>query len=89
VALTGLILTFNSSDLQASILGQFHIEAIHPDEFICRLFDEQPDSVLEAVRLQRAGLRNPPKSATDYLATLEQCQLPETAGRLRAFTADF
>ena len=41
-----------------------------------------PDSVLEAVRLQRAGLKNPPKTAAEYLSTLEQCQLPETAARL-------
>jgi hypothetical protein len=89
VALVVLTVTFNLTDFPASLLGQFHIEAIHPDEFVSRLFDEQPDSVLLAVRLQRAGLRSPPKSAAEYLATLEQCQLPETAGRLRAFTADF
>ena len=83
----GLIVTFNLSDFPASVLGQFHIEAIHPDEFVSRLWDEQPDSVLEAVRLQRAGLKNPPKSAAEYLATLEQCQLPETAARLRPFAA--
>ena len=84
-----LIVTFNLNDFPASILGQFDIEAIHPDEFVSRLFDEQPDCVLEAVRLQRAGLRSPPKSASEYLAALEQCQLPKTAGGLRAFTADF
>ena len=82
-----LIVTFNLSDFPTSILGQFHIEAIHPDEFVSRLWDEQPDSVLEAVRLQRAGLRNPPKSAAEYLVTLEQCRLPETAARLRLFAA--
>jgi hypothetical protein len=68
-------------------LEQFHIEAIHPDEFVSRLWDERPDSVLEAVRLQRAGLKNPPKSAAEYLATLEQCKLPETAARLRPYAA--
>jgi hypothetical protein len=78
----GLIVTFNLSDFPASILGQFHIEAIHPDEFVARLWAEQADSVLKAVRLQRAGLKNPPKTAAEYLATLEQCQLPETAACL-------
>jgi len=68
-------------------VGRFDIEAIHPDEFVSRLWDEQPDSVLEAVRLQRAGLRSPPKTAAEYLTTLEQCQLPETAARLRPFAA--
>jgi hypothetical protein len=70
-----LIVTFNLSDSPASILGPLLIEAIHPDE--------QPDSVLDAVRLQRAGLKNPPKTAAEYLATLERCQLPETASGLK------
>jgi hypothetical protein len=84
----GLIVTFNLSDFPASILGQFHIEAIHPDEFISRLWDEQPDSVLAAARRQRAGLRNPPMTAAEYLATLEHCQLFETATRLRPFAPE-
>ena len=78
-----LIITFNLSDFPASILGQFHIEAVHPDEFIARLWDEQPAAVLQAARLHRASLRRPPKTAAEYLATLEQCQLVETVARLR------
>jgi hypothetical protein len=78
----GLIVTFNPSDFPASILGQFHIEAVHPDEFVARLWAEQADSVLKAVRLQRAGLKNPPRTAAEYLATLEKCQLPETTACL-------
>jgi hypothetical protein len=79
----GIIITFNLSDFPASVLGQFHIEAIHPDEFITRLWDEHSDAVLHAMRLHRASLKNPPKSAAEYLATLEQCQLPDMAARIR------
>jgi hypothetical protein len=78
-----LIITFNLSDFPTSVLGQFHIEAVHPDEFIARLWDEQPAAVLQAARLHRASLRRPPKTAAEYLATLEQCQLVETVARLR------
>ena len=84
----GLIITFNLSDFPASILGQFHIEAIHPDEFIARLWDEHSDAVLRAVSLHRASLKRPAKSAAEYLATLAQCQLPETAARLRPLAAE-
>jgi hypothetical protein len=76
------IITFNLSDFPASVLQPFHIEAIHPDEFIVQLWDEHPEAVLEAARLQRAGLKKPPKSAVEYLATLKQCQLPKTAACL-------
>jgi hypothetical protein len=79
----GSIVTFNLSDFPASVLDQYHIEAIHPDEFVVRLWDESPAAVLEAARRQRAGLKRPPKTAAEYLATLELCRLVETAARLR------
>ncbi len=78
---------FNLSDFPASILDPFDIKAIHADPFILRLWDEYPADVLEAMRLQRAGLKKPPRTAAEYIATLEQCQLPETATRLRPHAA--
>jgi predicted nucleic acid-binding protein len=80
----GWIVTYNLNDFPASVLEQFHTEAVHPDEFIIRLWDESSTSVLDAVRRQRAGLKRPPKTAAEYLATLEQCRLSETATRLRS-----
>jgi hypothetical protein len=78
----GVIVTFNLGDFPASALDQFHIEAVHPDEFIVRLCDEQLDAVLHAARLHRASLKRPPKTVAEYLSTLEQCRLPETVARL-------
>ena len=34
------------------------------------------------------GLERPPKSAAEYLATLEQCRLTETVARLRPHAAE-
>jgi hypothetical protein len=79
----GVIVTFNLSDFPASVLGQYHIEAVHPDEFIVRLWDDYPDVVCQAMKLHRASLKKPPKAASEYIATLEQSRLPETADRLR------
>jgi len=83
----GFIVTFNLSDFPAEILEPLDIEAVHPDEFVVRLWDEHLPAVLEAMRLQRAGLKKPPMSAPQYIATLAQCQLPETADRLRPYAA--
>ncbi len=82
----GLIVTFNLSDFPTSILGQYHIEAVHPDEFITRLCDESLDSVLHAMRLHRASLKRPSKTPAEYVETLARCQLPLTAERLRRHT---
>jgi hypothetical protein len=78
------IVTFNLSDFPVSVLDPYRVEAIHPDEFVVRLWDESPAAVLEAARRQRAGLKRPPKTAAEYLATLEQCRLVEMAARLRS-----
>jgi len=83
----GFLVTFNLSDFPAEILEPLDIEAVHPDEFVVRLWDEHLPAVLEAMRLQRAGLKKPPMSAPQYIATLAQCQLPETADRLRPYAA--
>ena len=82
-----LIITLNLSDFPATILELFDMQAIHPDEFIVRLWDEHPAAVLEAARLQRAGLKKPPKTAAEFIATLEKCQLPKIAARLRPYAA--
>jgi hypothetical protein len=79
----GAIVTFNLGDFPAPVLSQYNVEAVHPDEFVVRLWDESPESVLDAVRRQRAALRRPPKTAAEYLATLGQCRLSEAVSRLR------
>ncbi len=83
-----LIITFNLVDFPAVILEKFHIEAIDPDEFIIRLWDQQIDAVLQAMRHHRASLKKPPKTVPEYLATLEQCRLPKTGARLGLFASE-
>jgi hypothetical protein len=46
------------------------------------LWDEHPDTVAHAMVLHRTSLKRPPKSAIEYLATLEQCGLIELVARL-------
>ena len=83
-----LIVTFNLADFPASALGPYSIEAVHPDDFIAGLLDEAFDVVVEVVRRQREGLKNPPRSAVELLGTLEQCGLEETVSRLRPHKAE-
>lgn len=79
-----VIVTFNLGDFPAAALLPHNIEALHPDDFAVRLWEESAAAVLGAARLHRASLKRPPKSASEYLATLEQCRLVETANRLRS-----
>ena len=81
-----VIVTYNLKDFPADTLAHFDIKALHPDEFLLSLFEQAPGLVCAAVRRQREGLRNPPKTAQELLATLENQGLTQVVSRLREFT---
>lgn len=83
------IVTFNLKDFPSSALAPLRLEALHPDEFIRYQIDLGLAAVLEAVRRHRATLRNPPKTAAEYLETLERQSLPKTVAALRGFAGLF
>jgi predicted nucleic acid-binding protein len=80
-----VIVTYNLADFPAEVLARYAMVAQHPDDFINHLLDLAPGSVCAAVKRQREGLRNPPKSAEELLATLESLGLAQTVARLRGF----
>jgi predicted nucleic acid-binding protein len=77
------IVTFNLKDFPASALAPHGIEAQHPDDFILNQFELSSFAALAAVKAMRARLRNPPRSAQEFIATLQQQQLPQSAAWLR------
>lgn len=82
-----VIVTYNLRDFPQSILSQHNMEALHPDDFLCELFDATTASVLAAVKRQREGLRNPPKKVEELLAILENQGLTHFVVRLRPFAS--
>lgn len=82
-----IIVTFNLKDFPTETLAQFDIEAMHPDDFLRSLLDQAPGLVCAAVKRQREGLRNPPQTAEELLATLEGQKLTQSVARLRQFAA--
>ena len=78
-----VIVTGNLRDFPAERLAPHKVAAHHPDAFIAGLFEADPEAALEAVRGHRAALRNPPRSAGDYLAALERLELTRTVSLLR------
>lgn len=83
-----VIVTKNLKDFPAGVLGEFGIEALHPDAFVSRLLDENPAAVIEAVRFHRADLKNPPRSPAEYIGALETQDMPATAAALRLRMTD-
>ncbi len=80
-----VIVTANLKHFPASALAGYGIDAQHPDQFIHHLLDLAPGPVCVAVKTHRQGLKNPPKTISQYLETLERQVLPETVAALRAF----
>ena len=80
-----VIVTFNLKDFPAGVLADYNVEAMHPDDFLLALFDAAPGAVCAAVKRQREGLRNPPKTAEELLGAFESQGLIQAVARLRRF----
>jgi len=78
-----VIVTMNLKDFPAEVLQKYEIEAQHPDKFILNLIDQAPDLVMDAAETHRQSLKNPPKSADEFLTSLEAQGLPESVAALR------
>ncbi|WP_062196719.1 PIN domain-containing protein [Caldimonas taiwanensis] len=78
-----LIVTFNLQDFPAEALKPYNLAAQHPDDFIVDLLDLQPARVLEAAARHRRSLKNPPKTAEEYLDTLLAQGLTQTVALMR------
>ena len=74
-----VIVTRNLRDFPADRLIAHDLRAEHPDTFATGLFDHNPGAVLLAIREHRAALRQPPRSATEHVAALEQMGLTRLA----------
>ncbi len=78
-----LIVTFNLKDFPAGALQRYNLLAQHPDDFIFDLLDLHPALVCQAAANHRRSLKNPPKTADEYLDTLLKQGLTQTVGLLR------
>ncbi|MFU8832434.1 MAG: PIN domain-containing protein [Wenzhouxiangella sp.] len=85
VAHAQMIVTFNLRDFPQEKLEPFGVEAIHPDRFIECQMDLREAAVIQAARDQRLSLKNPTRSAEEFLDTLAAQGLPVSADRLRDF----
>ena len=81
-----LIVTFNLKDFPAEALKPYNLAAQHPDDFIVDLLDLHPAGVLEAAACHRRSLKNPPKTADEYLDTLLAQGLTQSVAVMRQWT---
>ncbi|GHU18476.1 PIN domain-containing protein [Betaproteobacteria bacterium] len=78
-----LIVTFNLKDFPPERLKSYSLAAQHPDDFISGLLDLHAAKVRETAARHRRSLKNPPKTADEYLDTLLKQGLTQTVDLLR------
>ena len=79
------IVTFNLKDFPTEYLQQFGIDVVHPDDFIHYQIDMATAVCCDAIRRQRAALKNPEIDVVNFLAILQKQQLPQTVSALRKY----
>lgn len=80
-----LIVTENLRDFPAGNVAKYGIEAIAPDDFVADIFDLDPAIVMAAIKRHKQSLKNPPKTWTQYLDSLEAAGMRQTAALIRQY----
>ncbi len=81
------IITFNLKDFPATELDRLGLSAIHPDEFLCDMFELNPSACVKAAQQQRRSLKRPPMSVEEYLQCLQRQRLPRFVFKLKSYQA--
>lgn len=79
-----VIVTSNLKHFQENDLAPWNIKAQSPDEFLCELFDEYPDEMVEVVKRQSQVLRKPPLTVNELLALLSK-EVPQFANNVSSY----
>lgn len=80
-----VIVTANLKDFPHSTLEIFGVEALHPDEFICRLLEINAAAVIAALKLQREAMKYPAMDVDAFLQMLEHKGLTSVTQWLKPF----
>lgn len=82
-----VIVTSNLKDFPPKALAQYHIEAMHPDDFVLDTIDLSPGSIIKVVSDQAKSLKNPPTLVPQLLDTLRDQGLVQSVAKLRSLLA--
>lgn len=81
------VVTWNLRDFPESILSEYGVGVLTPDQVVSSLIDQDRRAVIGALAEHRASLKNPPKSPDEFLENLERQGLSRTVELLRNFAS--
>lgn len=77
-----MILTWNLRDFPEAALASHGLRAATPDELLAGLIEDHRGKMIAVLREARLSLKQPPLTATEYLATLRNQGLTRTCAML-------
>jgi hypothetical protein len=81
-----VIVTMNLKDFpEQELVEKFGIEPQHPDDFLMYQSDLAQEKTIGAMKAIRSRLRKPPKTAEEFIDTMQWLRLPQFAERLRKY----
>lgn len=83
VADADYIVTYNLKDFPQAELQKYSIAAVHPDVFLCEMFDVNRNSMLRVMNEVVESKDNPPRTMAEEIAHLRSLRLCEFSERLR------
>ena len=78
------IVTLNLADFPQTIASRYGIKVEHPDTFLCRIYDGNPQAADAAIRRMTENKKHPPRTLTEEYAGLDRAGLHEFARRIIA-----
>lgn len=77
------------SEFPRSTLEPLGIRAVHPDAFLCELFEKDPSLFIAAIHDQLDALRNPPHTLDGLLRKFRLDNIVKLSERLEAYRDEF
>lgn len=72
-----VITTFNLKDFPQKLLSQYDIVAIHPDDLLLTILQENQGVALASFEKLVKRLKKPPKTPFEVINSLKKCNLPK------------
>ena len=80
-----VIVTSNLRDFPTAVLEQYGVIVMSPDQALCHLFDQAPDSIIKTVIEIRGRMINPTLTPTEWLEFLQAAGGRTLTTKLQAF----
>ncbi len=77
------IITANLADFPAKPLAALGVTVLHPDAYLCQLFDDYGDDLGQVVTQMAADRNNPPMAVGEVVGSLGKAGATKLAGLLR------